>query len=810
MLFTEEWLRSLVNPQLSTQGIGDALTMHGLEVEAITTAAPAFSGVVVAKVVSCRDHENSDHLHVCEVDAGTGELLQIVCGAPNVRAGIKVACAMIGAKLPGGFEIKKTKLRGEVSMGMLCSTRELGINNEHGGIWILDDEAPIGQDIRSYADLDAATIELKVTPNRGDALSVLGIARDLHAVTGAPLNLPVINVHQPSCSCELPIEIDAAAHDLCGRFSGRILRGLNAKAQTPEWMKRRLERSGQRSISPLVDISNYVMLELGVPNHIYDLRQVKEGLTVRWARDGEKVELLNDQTVELKSNFGVIVARDGVAGIAGIMGAKGFSVVDDTTDVFIEAAFWHPSAIQGRCRALNFSTDSAYRYERGVDFEAMPKAVEYLTQLILQIMGTAQTHVGVLSDKVVSLPTRPRVRMRVARCRKIVGVDIPLQSMKDAFTRLGFEYQYDAQAEVFDVVAPSARFDIEIEEDLIEEVARLYGYENLPDRPPLARTAMKMERETTRSPHALRCTMAMLGYQELINFSFVPPAWETMFAESSQPIRLLNPIASQLSVMRTQLIGGLVDILKYNLNRRAERVRLFELGRVFKRNEAVESGPWTVKGIEQPRHVAGLAYGPALDAQWGVRARHVDFYDVKGDLERLLSPLKPTFEKAVFPGLHPGRSAAVKLDGQVIGFLGELHPATQQALELPHAPIVFEVAVDPLLVRPLPQYRPISKFQPAKRDLSVVVPVNYEVSQLMSALERAQTTHPALASITSFNLFDLYRPQAQDGKTPAEKSLAFSVELTSFGEEALSEESIEETMKVLLSVLEQAGAKLRA
>ncbi len=367
MIFTEEWLRQYVNPALGTDELADALTMAGLEVEEVRTIAPAFSGVVVGEVLSCRDHENSDHLHVCEVNAGTGETLQIVCGAPNVRAGIKVACATIGAVLPGDFRIKKSKLRGVVSMGMLCSTRELGINEDHNGIWILPDDAPVGVDIRQYARLDDAKIELKLTPNRGDALSVVGVARDVHAITGAPLTLPAMDPVAATCSCTLPVDVQAP--DLCGRFTSRILRGLNAAAPTPDWMKARLERCGMRSISALVDISNYVMLELGRPTHFYDLKKIPaDRLTVRWAREGESVQLLNGETVALDPWYGVICAGDEPECLAGIMGGESSSISTETTDLFIESAFWFPKAIQGRCRKINFSTDAAYRYERGVFF----------------------------------------------------------------------------------------------------------------------------------------------------------------------------------------------------------------------------------------------------------------------------------------------------------------------------------------------------------------------------------------------------------------------------------------------------------
>ena len=805
MLFTEDWLRQYCNPELSTEALTETLTMAGLEVEEVTSVAPPFTGVVVAKVVTCRDHENSDHLHVCEVDAGTGELLQIVCGAPNVKAGVKAPCALVGAELPGGFKIKKSKLRGVVSMGMLCSARELGITEDHTGIWLLPEDAPVGTDIREYAKLDDARIEVKLTPNRGDALSLIGIARDLHAVTGAPLTLPEMKPVAPTCECKLPVRVEAP--DLCGRFASRIIRNINARAETPAWMKERLERAGQRSISALVDISNYVMLELGRPTHFYDLDKIEsDHLTVRWAKQGESVHLLDDTRYDVDPYYGVICDGDAPECLAGIKGGFKTSITDDTTSVFIEAAFWHQVAIQGRPRKLNFSTDASYRYERGVDFGSNATHLEYITQLVLDICGTPETKVGPIDDVVTTLPERKPVTMRVDRCLKVIGMDIPVDAMEAIFTRLGFEWTREGN--VFTVMPPTYRFDIEIEEDLIEEVARLYGYEKLPDRPPVAPAAMKSPLEGTRSEHALRIEMAKLGYQELINFSFVPEAWEKDFAENDKPIRLLNPIASHLAVMRTQLIGGLVDILKYNLNHKAERVRVFEIGRVFCPDESIPDGPWTVKGIRQPKHIGGLAYGTAADLQWGIETRRVDFYDVKGDIERLVAPLKVRYVPETFPGLHPGRSAGIYLGEKRIGFIGELHPRTAHDYDLVHAPIVFEIDVADLVDVPVPSYVPLSKFQPMHRDLAVVVAADVPVEKLTDAVWAAKKTDARLASLEVFSLFDLYRPKSAEGAD--EKSLAFKIELVARGEEPLGELEADAAMTAILQALEPLGAKLRS
>ena len=799
MLFSEEWLRSYIDPDLTTEELAEKLTMAGLEVEEVTKIAPDFSGVVVGHVLECVDHENSDHLHVCKVDVGAGEVLQIVCGAPNVRTGLKVACAKIGAVLPE-FKIKRAKMRGVESCGMLCSQRELGINADHAGIWELPADAPIGADVREYMHLDDKRIEIKLTPNRGDALSLVGVARDLHAVTGAPLTLPEMPKIPATCECTKTVHIEAP--DLCGRFTGRVIRGLNAKAATPQWMKDRLERSGQRSISALVDISNYVMLELGRPSHFFDLNKVKGDLTIRWAREGEACELLNGQTVKLDPYFGVVCDENGPEAIGGIMGGEATAITLDTTDIFVEAAFWYPVKIQGRCRKLNFSTDAAHRFERGVDFGSNAEHMEYVTKLVLDICGTPETKVGPVQDNVVNLPEVKKVRMRPSRCVKLVGIDIPQDFMAQAFTRLGFEFTRDG--EDFIVTAPTYRFDIEIEEDLVEEVARLYGYEKLPDRLPKATATMLSPAEESRSKHDLRRALVARGYQELINFSFVQEKWEKDFAGNDSPIRLLNPIASQLSVMRTQLISGLVDILRFNLNRKADDVRVFELGRVFFSDETVQDGPFAVKGVRQPNHIAGLAYGDAHTVQWGEAARNVDFFDVKGDVEALIAPLSARFEAAEHPALHPGRSARILIDGKVAGFIGELHPAVCHAYDLAKAPVVFELDVDALTAIPLPLVQAVSKFQPMHRDISLVVPGTVTSAQIFDAVAKLRATR-AGDMIDDFRLFDVY---CLEGAT--EKSMAFRLTLSAKGEEALAEDAAEVAVASVLDVLSGLGCRLRA
>lgn len=803
MLFSESWLRTYVNPAISSEELQDALTMHGLEVDEARKAAPDFTGVVIAEVVECRDHENSDHLHVCQVNAGTGELIQIVCGAPNVRAGVRVPCAMVGAELPGGFKIKKAKLRGVPSNGMLCSARELGVSEDHDGLWLLPEDAPIGEDIRKYAHLDDVVVDLNVTPNRGDALSLTGIAREVHAVTGAELKLP--EIHEAAVTTDAAHAVKIEASDLCARYTSRVITGLNAKAKTPEWMAERLERCGQRPISALVDISNYVLLELGRPTHFFDLDKLSGTVTARWAKKGEKIELLNGKTVDLTPYYGVIADDNGSQAIAGIMGGSADSVSDDTVNLFIESAFFRPAAIQGRARKLNFSSDSSFRFERGVDYGTTREHLEYITALVLSICGTDATRVGPVSDIESDLPERRVVKFRAARCRKLVGVDIPTDFMEEAFKRLGFEYTRDG--DLFTVTSPTYRFDIEIEEDLVEEVARLWGYDKLPENPPLERAVMLPSREDRRTQHDLRLKLAGRGYQELVNFSFVEEKWEKDFGGEAAPIRLLNPIASQLSVMRTQLIGGLVDILRYNLNRKEDRVRVFELGRVFFQDPTIEPSDTSVKGVRQPEHLAGLAYGTADAPQWGIKSRRVDFFDVKGDLERLAFPLTLDFVPEVFPSLHPGRSAGVYLDGKRIGLIGELHPRLQQAYDLPLCPVVFEIDVEPLLSVPVPEHKPVSKFQKSLRDISLAVPASVTSKQIFDAVRAARRTDVRLACLTDFRLFDVYHPENQPS---ADKSMAFRLVLESFGEEAVTEAQIEGATEAVIAGLEPLGIKLRA
>ena len=808
MQFSENWLRSMVDPKMTSDELSHLLTMSGLEVEEVEAVAPPFSNVVVAEVKEVAKHPNADRLNVCQVDVGSGTLLTIVCGAPNVRAGMKAICAKAGAVLPPGldgkpFEIKVGKLRGVESQGMMCSAKELKISEEGSGLMELPEDAPVGANIRDYLGLNDLKFTIKLTPNKADCLSVLGVAREVAALTGTPLHVPTTRLVPVSTDEILPVKISAL--DLCGRFSGRVIRGLNARAATPEWMKRRLERSGQRSVSSLVDISNYVMLEVGRPSHVFDLSKIHGGLDVRWGRKGETLKLLNGNTIEVDEWVGVIADDKEIESLAGIMGGDSTAVTLDTTDIYLEAAFWWPNAIQGRARKYNFSTDAAHRFERGVDYASTALHIERITALIVEICGTPETMVGPVDDQSVNLPQPQPVAMRTARAAKVIGVPLTDELVADIFTRLQLPFTHAAG--VFHVTSPSYRFDIEIEEDLIEEVARVYGFENIPANPPVAPSAMLIEPENTRSLFAIRHQLADIGYQEVVNMSFVEAAWEQDFAGNDQPIRLQNPIASQLSVMRSNLVGSLVANVRYNVNRKAGRVRVFEIGAVFHRNPQAQDGPLAIAGYDQPKRVAAIAYGPAVDEQWGEKTRAVDFFDVKADLEALFAPAVLRFVKGEHPALHPGRSAFVELDGRRIGFIGELHPRWLQKYDLAQAPVLFEVDAETLRQRAVPSYAEISKFPGATRDLALVVKQGVAAQDVLDTFHAEIASNPAGKIVQAVVLFDEYRGK---GLETDEKSLAFRFSLQDT-QSTLQDEAVDAIMAAVARAAEQkVGAKLRA
>lgn len=800
MQFPESWLRTLANPDIDTETLSYRLTMAGLEVEETASVAPACSGVVVAQIVEFEAHPNADKLRVCQVNDGSGALLQIVCGAPNAAKGIKVPLARVGARLPGDIQIGPVKMRGIESAGMLCSARELGLSQDHAGLLELDPDLQVGQSIREALDLDDTLFTIKLTPNRADCLSILGVAREVAALTGCALVQPVVPEVTATLADRLPVKIEAP--DLCGRFVGRVLRGVNARAQTPAWIKSRIERAGQRSISALVDISNYVMLELGRPTHVFDLARVRGGLTVRWARTGESLELLNGQTVTLDPDVGVICTDDSIESLAGIMGGEASAVTLDTTDIYLEAAFWQTEAIMGRARRYKLSSEASHRFERGVDFQSIPEHMDIMTQMILDICGG---EAGPIDDQVVNLPAREPVRMRLARCTRVLGVALERDVVSRIFASLGFDFTIEGDD--FIVVPPSYRFDLTIEEDLIEEVARLYGFDRIPDVAPRARAQMRVMPETYYGPHALRAGMAGLDYQEVINFSFVEEDWERNYAGNTDPIRLLNPIASQLAVMRSSLIGGLLANIAHNAKHKQSRVRVFELGRVFSRDARIADGDLEVAGVSQPTYLAGAAWGPAVEEQWGMPTRQVDFFDVKRDIEALLGRRATDLrcEAQTHPALHPGRSARLALDGVAIGWLGEIHPRWAQQLDFAHAPVVFELDTRAIVMQTFPSPAELSRQPVVVRDLAVWVDVGIAYQAMLDTLEHEIQSDIALAVVKDIKLFDIWRDKADESA----KSMALRFWFQ--GRDAtLDESQIESCVQRLLGALHTAhGARLR-
>lgn len=783
MQFSEQWLRSWVNPSLSTDELSYLLTMAGLEVEEVTAAAPAFSGVVVAEVKEVVKHENADRLRVTKVDAGTGELIQIVCGAPNVAPGLRVPCALPGAVLPGDFRIKPTKMRGVESNGMLCSGKELGVPDEVDGLLVLPADAPVGQSIREYLQLDDSLFTLKVTPNRADALSMRGIAREVAALTGAPLQAPACQPVAAVCESNLPVHIEAP--QACGRYIGRVVRNVNAAASTPDWLRRRLERAGLRSISVVVDVTNYLLLELGQPMHAFDLGKVEGGITVRMARPGEKLVCLNEKEVALEEDLLVIADDAKSLAIAGIMGGLESGVTPSSTDIFLESAFFHPEQIAGKARRLGFGSDSSYRYERGVDFTLQRDAIERATRLIVDICGGEP---GPLTESVGRLPERPAVTVRIERINRVLGIRLAEEDVHAIFQRLGFEVVPIEGG--FCVTPPAARYDIAIEEDLIEEVARVHGYDAIPSDAPVSRLRMLPLPEDRLPRSQLRRQIAARDYQEVVSYAFVDERWEQDFAANADPVRLINPIASQMSVMRSTLIGGLVSVLSANLNRKQPRVRIFEIARVFRKDEGM---------LVQPEKVAGLAWGSRWPEQWGVPQQKVDFYDVKADVESFLPQAE--YRVAQHPAFHPGRCAEVVVAGRVVGVMGELHPQWVQAYDLPSAPVLFELDLQPVEACIPVKARPVSRFQGVRRDLALVVDESMPVQTVLVALQQA-----ASPLVTEVAVFDVYRGKGvEEGK----KSLAFRVQMQEMTRTLTDDEVEAEVKRLLDAAALKAGAVLR-
>ncbi len=776
MKFSENWLRTFVDPPLASRALGEALTMAGVEVELIEPVAPPFDKVVVAEVIDVQKHPAADRLTVCRVNAG-GAPVQVVCGAPNVRAGIRVPLALVGARLPA-VAIERAMVRGVESNGMLCSGRELGIADGASGLLVLPADAPIGLEVRKFLDLDDQLLTIKPTPNRGDCLSVSGFAREVAAITGAALR-PVDTTAVPATAPDR-IEITLEDKRACPRYCGRVMRGIDARAATPRWMAQRLERSGLRSISAIVDVTNYVMLELGQPLHAFDFARIDGGIRVRRGRHGEKLRLLNEQEVAINSDLLVIADDRKPLALAGVMGGIDSAVTLDTQDVLLESAFFDPVVVAGGSRAPGLASDSSYRFERGVDFAATSQAMERATRLVLEICGGKA---GPLCEAKAALPERKPVRLREARAQRLLGIEIDARQTADTLRRLGLAFE--AHGDEIAVTPPSYRFDLAIEEDLIEEVARVYGYDKIPAHPPVAPAAMLPAMETRISADALRGLLIAREYQEIVSYSFVDRQWEADFCGNDEPVALANPIAAHMSVMRSSLVGSLVGCLRLNLDRQQERVRIFEIGRCFAR----AGSEYT-----QVTAIGGLAYGEAVAEQWGIGKRRVDFYDVKSDLASLLGAQSCRFSAFQHPSLHPGRAAQLTVEGVNAGWLGELHPWLRQKYDLPFAPMVFELNFEMISTRKLTRFRDFSRVPQVRRDLAVEVTESVSAQAMLDALKKR-----APGIVFDVALFDVYRGKGIDSD---KKSVAFRV-LMQDTRKTLTDNEAEAAIQQLLQVLQQ-------
>jgi phenylalanyl-tRNA synthetase beta chain len=783
MQFSEHWLRQFVNPKLDADALGHALTMAGLEVEEQTLVAQPFTNVVIGEIISAQKHPDADRLQLCQVDVGEQSPLQIVCGAPNARVGLKAPCAKVGAKLDD-FKIKEAKVRGIESFGMMCSAKELGLAAEADGLLEFPPEATVGQDVREYLNLDDTLYTIKLTPNRADCLSILGIARDVTAITGEPMVLP--QIAQIDVVSEQAVSVHVSEQAACPAYYGRVMTGVNANAKTPDWMVRALERSGLRSISIIVDITNYVLLELGQPLHAFDLDKLKGGITVRYARKNEQIILLNDTEAKLAEDDLVITDDSGPIALAGIMGGEPTSVDNQTTNIFLEAAFFTPEVMAGKARRLGLSTDSSYRFERGVDYGNTKQALERATGLVLDICGG---RAGPMTEKVGLLPQRKKVTLRYSRIASVLGVSLTKEAVANILTQLGFLFALTEDG--FVVQAPTYRFDIEREADLIEEVARLHGYDKIPAIAPIANLKMLPLPEAKRSLNWLKDSLVSQGYQEVVTYSFVDENWERRLSDNENPIKLKNPIASNLSVMRSGLWAGLLDVLTYNLNRQQERAMLFETGNTY--HHAID-------GYQETAKVAALCYGDAKPEQWGDTARDFDFYDMKAMVDTLTHH-QAIYKKDTHPALHPGQTARIYLEDKAIGWLGKLHPKFQQQYDLPKSTILFELNTDLLLKAKIASYKEVSKFLPVRRDIAIVVDETIEVQSIIDAVNKEKI--PLLQKV---QLFDIYQGKGiEEGK----KSLAFLILMQDTNKTLIDSEAEAAIAKLLKLLENKFKAQLR-
>lgn len=787
MKFSELWLREWVNPAISSEALSDQITMAGLEVDGVDPVSGAFNGVVVGEVVECGQHPNADKLRVTKVNVGGDRLLDIVCGAPNCRQGLKVAVATVGAVLPGDFKIKAAKLRGEPSEGMLCSFSELGISEDHDGIIELPLDAPVGTDIREFLKLDDTIIEISVTPNRADCLGILGVARDVAVINQLPLVEPEIN--PVKATVDATISIDVQAPQACPRYLGRVVKGINVKAATPLWMREKLRRCGIRSIDAVVDITNFVLLELGQPMHAFDLNRISGGIVVRMAQKDEALTLLDGTKAKLAEDTLVIADHEKALAMAGIFGGEHSGVNDETQDVLLESAFFAPLSITGRARRQGLHTDASHRYERGVDPELQFKAIERATALLLSICGgEAGPVINATSEE--HLPKAATITLRREKLDRLIGHHVEDAQVTDILTRLGCQVEHKADHWV--AVAPSWRFDMQIEEDLVEEVARVYGYNNIPDVPVKASLVMTKHREANLSLKRVKNLLVDRGFQEAITYSFVDPKVQALLHPGEEALILPSPISVEMSAMRLSLWSGLLTAVVNNQNRQQSRVRLFESGLRFVPDTQADLG------IRQDVMLSGVISGTKNEEHWDLARQAVDYYDLKGDLEAILE-LTGKMNDAQFkveanPALHPGQSAAIYLRGERIGFIGVVHPELERKLDLNGRTVVFELLWNKVADRVLPDAKEISRFPANRRDIAVVVAENVPADDILAECKKVGANQ-----VVGVNLFDVYR-----GKGVAEgyKSLAISLVLQDTGR-TLEEEEIAATVAKCVEALKQ-------
>jgi len=793
MKFSEKWLREWVNPEVDTDTLVAQLTLAGLEVDAVEPVAGDFTGVLVGQVVSVEPHPDADKLRCCKVDVAGDELLSIVCGASNVRQDLKIPVAVVGSVLPGNFKIKKAKLRGIESFGMLCGASEIGLVDNVKGLMELPVDAPIGQDLREYLDLDDVSIDVDLTPNRSDCLGIAGIAREVGVLTGCDLTQWPQEAIVEQSTKSLNINVEATAD--CPRYVGRVIENVNVKAETPLWMQEKLRRSGVRSLGPIVDVTNYVMLELGQPMHAFDLGKLSGDITVRSAKTDEKLTLLDGQEVTVLDNTLVIADDAAPLALAGIMGGEASSVTDVTQSIFLEAAHFNPLVIAGRARGYGLHTDSSHRFERGVDPELPLTAIKRATALLLDIVGG---DAGPVTEHVseADLPKVQSITLRADRIKRVLGIDIEPAQVEDQLTRLGLTL-VAAENNSWQVSVPSFRFDIAIEVDLIEELGRLYGYDKLPETRPQGTVLTADISENTLATHRLQSLLVDRGYQEAITYSFVDPNVQQHLAlEGEEAIALANPISADLSVMRTSLWPGLIQAMVYNLNRQHDRIRLFEVGRSFR---------GTQDNVEQHRQIAGVLCGSRYAEQWSEKQSPIDFFDVKADVEALLdlgNKGNIRFVAEEHPALHPGQTARVYKDDQAIGWIGALHPKLNKPLELDVRVYVFELALAPVLDAHIPACESLSRFPANRRDLALLVDQTTTAGEIDDCLQGVESD-----ILKSIQLFDVYSGQGvEDGK----KSIAVAFHLQ-HADRTLTDEEVDDLMQTITKRLENnVGAVIRS